>query len=432
MGAGKGVGRRDLSRREFVGRALSLGIVGAAGAALGPPLVVPRVAAWASDRIQPAQRARAWIVNAGSPVIQATFEQPSTIGRAIVSLPLFNVKGFPYYARGDGSADDGPPIQAAINDAAAAGGGIVYLPPGTFLLANVQEQYGVRFYLLDYYSGVHIVGAGRHVSMLVARPGLPDQTRIISAHSADRTSLVSGNLFQDFTVQGNAARQPDAGSMVGISNVNTDSVHHVRMRVESIKATAASEGACYDSYDSMRNGYRDCEAVQDGIGSLTGSGFSATRSTATSYQHCRAAGSGKWMGFTTFLSSKIEYRDCSGFANGQRGLNCERSEAVRYLDCRAGGRTTGNRGDGIYLYQSLDVEVTDCRSQGNQSGLVNNGSTLRVIRGQYTDNADAGLAFSSDADWANSSLEEAPAISGNARAPIAVSGLLLTTSSASQ
>jgi hypothetical protein len=290
----------------------------------------------------------------------------------------------------------------------------------------------VRYFLLNYYSGIHLVGAGRHVTALVARPGLPDQTWIISAHSADRTNVVSGSLFQDFTLAGNAPLQPDAGSLVGISNVNTDNIRHVRVRVESIKGTSTAEGVCYDSYDSMRNGYRDCEAVQDGIGSLTGSGFSATHSTAIAYQNCRAAGSGQWMGFTTYLSSNIEYRDCSGFSNRQRGLNCENSEAVRYLNCRAGGRTTGNHGDGIYLYRSLDVQVIDCRSEGNQSGLVNNGSTVRVVRGRYTENAKAGMAFSADADWANSSLEESPAISGNGRSPIVVSGRLLTASSASQ
>jgi hypothetical protein len=64
--------------------------------------------------------------------------------------------------------------------------------------------------------------------------------------------------------------------------------------------------------------------------------------------------------------------------------------------------------------------------------LVNNGSTLRVVRGQYTENGEAGMAFSADADWANSSLEAGPAISGNGRAPIAIGGRLLTASSASQ
>src|SRR5690349_13564363 len=108
------------------------------GAAVGQSLVVPRIAAWASDRVQPAHRSRGWILNSGTQAIEATFEQPSSIGRATISLPIFNVKGFPYYARGDGLADDAPPIQAAISDAAAAGGGIVYLPPGTYLLATLQ------------------------------------------------------------------------------------------------------------------------------------------------------------------------------------------------------------------------------------------------------------------------------------------------------
>lgn len=370
---------------------------------------------------------RAWIVNADSPAIEATFQRPSVIGRGTISVPMFNVKEFPYYAKGDGVTDDAPAIQAAIDDAAAAGRGIVFLPPGTYLLGDLKEQTGIRYYLLDYYSGVSLVGAGRHVTVLVGRPGLPDQTRIISGHSADRQTVVSDVLLQDLSVEGNAGQQPDALSMVGISNVNTDAVHHVRVRVASIKGTPQGEGTCYDSYDSLRNTYRDCQAVQDGIGSSSGSGFGATRSTAINYQRCQAIGSGKWMGFSSYLSSRIQYRDCHGSLNNQRGLNCEQSESVSYINCRAGGKGIGNRGDGVYIYQSHDVQVMDCVSIGNQSGLVNNGSSaVRVIRGQFAANAGAGLSFLSDADWAGSSLEENPIISQNGLGAIAVSGQIVS------
>lgn len=55
-----------------------------------------------------------------------------------------------YSAVGDGVTDDLDAIQAALDAAGAAGGGIVYLPPGTYLCSNV----------LAVPSNVHLIGAG--------------------------------------------------------------------------------------------------------------------------------------------------------------------------------------------------------------------------------------------------------------------------------
>lgn len=49
------------------------------------------------------------------------------------------------HAKGDGIADDQPAIQAAINQASWHGGGIVYLPAGTYRLASPSGS-GVRMY----------------------------------------------------------------------------------------------------------------------------------------------------------------------------------------------------------------------------------------------------------------------------------------------
>lgn len=330
--------------------------------------------------------------------------------------PIFNVRDAAFGARGDGVADDRPAIQAAIDAAALAGGGLVYLPAGVYWLRSVRVQAGVRFYLLNYYSGVVLAGAGIDRTILRAAAGLPDQTRIISSNSSDGLSLVRNATFRDFTIDGVAAQQPNAGSCVGISNVHTDTIAHLRVRVTGVKGTPDGEGTCYDSYSSTNVVYRDCEAMQL-RGAPTGSGFSATQSTNITYQGCMSSGSAHWHGFTTFRSDQVQYLDCHGYRNAQRGLNCESSSNVRYVNCQAGAIDLGNHGDGIYIFRSDNVSVIDCISTRNQNGLVNLGSTMRVVRGRFIRNSKAGVSFGSDSDSLNSSLEGEVDLDANALGP---------------
>lgn len=51
---------------------------------------------------------------------------------------VFNVKA--YGATGNGTTDDSAAIQSAINAAASAGGGVVYVPAGTYLLSATVEN----------------------------------------------------------------------------------------------------------------------------------------------------------------------------------------------------------------------------------------------------------------------------------------------------
>ena len=301
-------------------------------------------------------------------------------GRAI-----FCVTDSCFGARGDGIADDAPAIQAAIDAASDAGGGAVWLPAGTYLLRSVREQPGVRYFLLDVPSHVTIAGAGVERSLLLAAPGLPDQTRIISTRSTDGASLVMSPTFLDFTLDGNATLQPDARSCVGISCIHTEGARHVRVTVRNVKGTADSEGTGFDSYFASRSSYDRCQALRTG-GGPTGSGFSATNSRAISYQDCRASGSTQWQGFTTYHADAIEYLRCHGFRNAQRGLNCEQSSSVSYRSCRAGGPGVGNSGDGFYLYHSSGITLSDCRSSENKSGVTNLGSTgIQLLGGAFED-----------------------------------------------
>lgn len=66
------------------------------------------------------------------------------------------LNAFAYGAKGDGSTDDRAAIQAALDAAAAAGGGVVYLPAGTYII-NKYLTIG---------SKVRLVGAGMSVTTI--------------------------------------------------------------------------------------------------------------------------------------------------------------------------------------------------------------------------------------------------------------------------
>lgn len=63
---------------------------------------------------------------------------------------LFNIKAPKFGAVGDDVTDDTDAIQEALGAASAAGGGMVLVPPGTYL-----------YTYLETYSNVHVVGTGR-------------------------------------------------------------------------------------------------------------------------------------------------------------------------------------------------------------------------------------------------------------------------------
>ncbi|HYD84309.1 MAG TPA: glycosyl hydrolase family 28-related protein, partial [Opitutus sp.] len=60
---------------------------------------------------------------------------------------IFNVTAAPYHADATGRTLVTAALQQAIDDAHAAGGGVVYFPPGTFLSASLQLRSHVSLYL---------------------------------------------------------------------------------------------------------------------------------------------------------------------------------------------------------------------------------------------------------------------------------------------
>jgi hypothetical protein len=95
-----------------------------------------------------------WIVSEGFDEFSNFIATGTTTARNLVTRfgEVFNIKDFG--ATGDGTTDDGPAIQAALNASNAAGGGVVYIPPGRYRRADtIGSQWTI-------YSNTSLVGDG--------------------------------------------------------------------------------------------------------------------------------------------------------------------------------------------------------------------------------------------------------------------------------
>jgi Pectate lyase superfamily protein len=139
---------------------------------------------------------------AGAIAALATSGTANAVSTTAGAQTAFNVRD--YGAVGDGTTDDTAAIQAAINAANAGGGGIVFLPPGTYLSRGQTL-----------YSRIHLRGSGGDATILklaagantaiVQSDGFAQLTGTGSAGGIDRFSI------RDLTLDGNKAENPTGG-----------------------------------------------------------------------------------------------------------------------------------------------------------------------------------------------------------------------------
>lgn len=124
---------------------------------------------------------------------------------------VYNVKDATYGALGNGVADDSAAIQAAIDAAYAAGGGQVYLPPGTYIVG--QSASAVTSCCLLVRQQVRLVGAGRS-TIVKAKAALPvGVTSVIK-----NVDGAWGYDVMSFTLDGNKANQTNTSNGITLSN----------------------------------------------------------------------------------------------------------------------------------------------------------------------------------------------------------------------
>jgi len=137
-----------------------------------------------------------WVAGGGGGIVT-----PAGIGAPAV----FNIKSPSYGAVGDGTTDDAPAIQAAINAAITAGGGIVWFPAGSYLIGSTIQVYNAsnvlfqgQGILLNNVSNAPMVRV-RNSSYCGTAPTL----QWIGQWRSNSIALeLDGSLYGDFTVRG--------------------------------------------------------------------------------------------------------------------------------------------------------------------------------------------------------------------------------------
>lgn len=146
-----------------------------------------------------------------------------------VKNPWVDVRA--YGADPTGVSDSVAAIQGAINAVYAAGGGVVFLPKGTYLLNTVSGG----IYLLKAKSGVSVIGQGPE-SVLKAGDNLRDTDHGL-AILYDHTEALSNIVYRDFTVDfngqnnlvlsgyGPSGKLNRMGGHAGNTNILVEKVH---------------------------------------------------------------------------------------------------------------------------------------------------------------------------------------------------------------
>ncbi|MBA1242799.1 hypothetical protein G7016_08630 [Pseudomonas japonica] len=199
------------------------------------------------------------------------FTGPLRLCRYTVMATIFNV--LDYGAKGDATTNDTHAIQRAINAAAEAGGGEVYLPKGTYIVsgANVDGA------CLTLRSHVTLAGAGQSFTALSLANGSAEDIDGIVRTSASNDTL--GASVQNLTIDGNSSRT--SGTVHGLVSGNeADLEAHTRdLAVSGVIFYQCSGDGLLVSGQTLGLNVQDSVALGNG-----GDGF-ATRLISTPFDH---------------------------------------------------------------------------------------------------------------------------------------------------
>lgn len=342
----------------------------------------------------------------------------------------FNVMDFG--AVGDGIANDRAAIQAAVDAAAQAGGGIVYLPEGVYGIGDsgLNKTYsGIQ--LAD---GVTLKGAGMGVSVLKVLDGTNISiTGVVRTPFNTPTTHVT---MEDFTIDGNRANNPIGkvdGVFVGTAPGSTlqDSDIVIR-RVEVMNAS----GYGFDPHEqTVRLTIEDSVAHHNGLDGFT------LDFLIDSVIRNNVAYANDRHGFnvvTTTQNTVLE--DNVAFSNGGNGITVQRgSELIEapHDIVITGGEVYDNALAGVLVKYSHDIVIdgVDIHDNGREGVKIDGSDNVSVINSTISNNSQIGVdkyseiyvAHSTDSTSGAVMTSDGFVISGNTISTVNASWLIRET-----
>lgn len=258
---------------------------------------------------------------------------------------VYNVKA--YGAAGNGSTDDTAAIQAAISAAQTAGGGVVYLPGGTY---NISAA-------LVLYSGVSLIGAGA----AGAGQGTSTSTgaTVINQTSATAHGISTADL-QDVTIRALTLNGPGSGSGNGFySPLSANgSQEHLAFQDVTIQGFGGNGlelqnpiVSRFDRVTSQNNGGKGFY-IRGTTGGASG--------TSCAFNACWA-NTNATVGWHIYNMTYVALNACAADNNGN-GYLIDTCQGVTLTGCGAEGITAQNSYDGtsFKITGSYAVSLVGC------------------------------------------------------------------------
>ena len=315
-----------------------------------------------------------------APVYAFAVPQPfSETGPAVTAM--FDIRA--YGAIDDPAVDNSPMIQAAVDAAHAAGGGVVYIPPGTWGVALSADGYGcVR--LAD---NVFMQGAGMGQSVLRLVDGSSDTiTGIVRTPWGEGTTNCG---LADLTIDGN--QDNTTGQVDGFftgpkpGDLTRDSdVHVLRVEIHDVSRYG------FDPHEQTeRLSIKDSVSHDNGV-----DGFVLDYTVDSELTGNESYGNGRHgFNFVT-TSSDVLLTDNSSHDNGGAGFVIQRgSEDIASSNSITldGGSAYGNGREGVLVQMSHDVVVTgmDIHDNGREGVRIYGSDNVTVEGNTIHDNSQS-------------------------------------------
>ncbi|RON42094.1 M10 family metallopeptidase C-terminal domain-containing protein [Pseudomonas brassicacearum] len=274
---------------------------------------------------------------------------------------IFNVQNFG--AKGDGITDDTAAIQSAIDAAAAAGGGQVYMPTGTYIVSGGEEPSDGCLMLK---SNVYLYGDGMGATTVKVADGSDTKiTGVIrSAYGEETHDFGVSNL----TIDGN--RDHTTGKIDGWFNgyIPGEAGYDSNVTLDSVEIKDCS-GYGFDPHEQTVN-----MVIKNSVSHGNGlDGFVADFLSDSTFENNVAYDNDRH-GFNVVTSTHdFTMTNNVAYNNGGNGIVVQRgSENIPSPSniTITGGEVYGNGAEGVLIKLSSEVTVSDVDIHDNTSAGI--------------------------------------------------------------